>query len=85
MALIDDFGRCIRSPNRSMFNVNGVAPMVGCAEQVMALQHGCADNASLEGDLLSHPIPKGKWPLCDKTIGDDAGNTPCAQSLFLVE
>ena len=42
------------SPNGSMFCVNCVAPMVGCAEQVEALQHGCADNATLEG---ARPLP----------------------------
>ena len=39
--------------------------------QVQALQHGCADNATLTGEF-PEGIPEGKWPLCDKTIGDDA-------------
>jgi hypothetical protein len=71
------------------------------AEPVQALQHGCADNATLQGDLRTPLGPDdvaawtdsrdsddfenfdadgepvsvtsagSKWPLCDKTIGDD--------------
>jgi hypothetical protein len=56
-----------------MFDVNALAPMVGCAEEVETFQHGCADNATLEGELLS-PLPPGKRQLCDKVIGEDAIN-----------
>ena len=54
-----------------MFDVNALAPMVGCAEQVQAFPHGCADNATMEGELLS-PLPPGKRQLCDKVILEDA-------------
>ena len=59
------------SPGGSMFDVNALAPMVGCAEQVQAFPHGCADNATMEGELLS-PLPPGKRQLCDKVILEDA-------------
>ena len=57
----------------SMSNVNAVAPMVSCADEVvgLGLQVGCADNATLDGELLS-PVRKGKRQLCDKVIYDDA-------------
>lgn len=59
------------TPGGSMYDVNAVAPMVGCAETVEAFQHGCADNATLDGELLS-PLPPGKRQLCDKVILEDA-------------
>ena len=59
------------TPNGSMFDVNALAPMVGCAETVQTFPHGCADNATLDGEMLS-PLPEGKRELCDKVILDDA-------------
>lgn len=95
--------------------------MVGCADQVEALQHGCADNATLDGVLRNPLTPPDtvsdtaaaaaadttqqrpelldfdydgeplataggggqKWPLCDKTIGDDALDRLAAASASL--
>ena len=53
-----------------MMDVNGVAPMRGdCHPETgdVPLQHGCAVNATLEGDMLGNG---GK--LCDQVIADDA-------------
>lgn len=55
------------TPGGSMACVNCVAPMVGCSHPVRALGHGCAENATIDGELR---MPGGTQ-LCDKVILDD--------------